>query len=164
MRPRKAIISFPLNTDLTLVQLKTRLIMWREVFRRHIEVANSFWVVENSTCKNSKSLDKKKSVSIEETSKRLIFFIVNDSQPFSKPKYSFCYSEFHTWCIPYKWAIPDVLADPSYIKLWRNSRVLFDIVEARRWDEKIRKLRFFQFCIFSYIVFALQAIPHRLSL
>ena len=32
---RRAILSFPLNTDLTWIQLKTRLIMFTEVYRGH---------------------------------------------------------------------------------------------------------------------------------
>ena len=32
---RRAILSVPLNTNLTWIQLKTRLIMWTEVYRGH---------------------------------------------------------------------------------------------------------------------------------
>ena len=52
-----------------------------------------------------------------------------------------------------------VTVDPSYNKLWRGHRILFDIVKVRNWVEKIRKLRFFNCVYFSYIKFAFQSIP-----
>ena len=47
----------------------------------------------------------------------------------------------------------------SYKELWRGHRILFVILADRKSVEKIKKLMFSKFCIFSYTVFAFQTTP-----
>ena len=122
--------------------------------------------------KNSKTVDfnRKRSISIEETSKGWMFFIGNDTKFFMKLEcfVTRCFTMMH----PYKRAIGDVLSlknvfstvDPSCNELWRGHWILFYIVTVRKWVKKIRKLRFSQFCIFFLYRVSFPTDPNRLSL
>ena len=67
-----------------------------------------------------------------------MFFIVNDTKYFMKPKCSVTQSSVMTH--PYKWEIADMLSeknifssvDPSYNELCRGHGILFDIITVQK--------------------------------
>ena len=116
------------------------------------------------------SLNRNRSIYIEEKLNGWMFLIVHETKFFKKPE---CYVTLSSAMThPYKCAIADVLSgrnifsivDPSYNKLFRSHGILYDIIRVRKWVEKIRKLRFSQFCMFSLYYVCFPADPNQLSL
>ena len=88
------------------------------------------------------SLNRNRSISIKETSKEWMFFILTNTKSFMEPQCSVIQSS--AMAHPYKRAIADVQSEKNifstvestYSELWRGDGSLFNIITVRNWFEK----------------------------